>query len=165
MADIEQLGDALELRRIRRKSAHAPAVIEIGRNTEVREQASLLEHVADASAMCRHVNAALGIEQDGVIEHDAAVVRRDQAGDNVGERGLAGAGGTEQYGDAARGVEARLHGKIAEPLFHVEREHPHSPWKRVPARRASHSAAISAASEMAIATNASRPAAASPPGI
>src|SRR5262249_30163893 len=165
MADIEQLGDAPELPPLRRKSAHAPAVIEIGRHTKVREQASLLEYVADAPAMRRHVDAVLGIEQDGVIEHDAAAVRRDQAGDNVGERGLAGAGGTEQRGDAARRVEARLQGKIAEPLFHVEREHPHSPWKRVPARRASHSAAISAASEMAIATSTSRPAAASPPGI
>src|SRR5262249_9814199 len=40
----------------------------------------------------------------------------------------------------------------------------YSPWKRMPARRASHSDSTSATSESTIATTTSRPAAASPPG-
>ena len=38
--------------------------------------------------------------------------------------------------------------EVAEPLFDVDGEHAQSPWKRMPARRANHSDAISAASAM-----------------
>ena len=55
--------------------------------------------------------------------------------------------------------------KFAEPLLDVDREHRQSPWKRMPARRANHSDATSAASAITIATTTSRTAAASPPGI
>ena len=65
---------------------------------------------------------------------------------------------------AARRVEA--HGKFqrAKLLLHVDGEHDHSPWKRMVARRASHSEASSAANANTIAIKTSRPAAASPPG-
>ena len=52
----------------------------------------------------------------------------------------------------------------AELLLHVDGEHDHSPWKRMVARRASHSEASSAANASTIAIKTSRPAAASPPG-
>src|SRR6516164_3316824 len=130
----------------------------------MREQASLLKDVTDATAVRGHVDARGGIEQHGVVEPDASPGRRDEARDHVDERGLARARRAEQGGDAARGLEARRQREVAQPFLHVNREHAHSPWKRVPARRASHSAATSAASEIAIATRTSRPAAASPPG-
>ena len=106
----------LALRRIEGKAAHAPAVIEVGGDAEMREQAPLLEDVTDAPSMRRHVDAALRIEQRGFVEDDVSAVRRDQSGDHAGERGLARAGRAEQRGHATRGVEARLHGEIAEPL-------------------------------------------------
>ncbi len=131
----------------------------------MRKQPALLEHIADAPAVRRHVDARRGIEQHRIVERDAAAIGRDQPGDQVDERGLAGAGGSEQRGHAARALELRGERELAEPLFDVDGEHRHSPWKRVPARRASHSEATSAASEIAIATSTRRPAAASPPGI
>ena len=84
-------------------AAHPAAVVEILRHREMREQPAFLEHVADAAAVRRHVDARCAVEQHGVVERDAAAVRRDQAGDHVDDRGLAGARRAEQRGDAARG--------------------------------------------------------------
>ena len=65
----------------------------------------------------------------------------------------------------AGGLEARGEREVAQPLFDVDREHRHSPWKRMPARRASHSDGDQRArARSTIATSTSRPAAASPPG-
>ena len=131
----------------------------------MREQPALLKDIADAAAVGRHVDPRGGVEQHGIVKADAAPVRSDQPGDHVDERRFARARGAEQGGHAACGFEARRKREVAQPLLHVEGQHAHSPWKRVPARRASHSATMSAASEIAIATSTSRPAAASPPGI
>ena len=105
-----------------------------------------------------------GVEQHRVVEGDRAAVRREQAGDHIDDRGLAGARRPEQRRRAARRIEA--HGKLqrAKLLLHVDGEHDHSPWKRTLARRASHSEANSAANANTIAIKTSRPAAASPPG-
>src|SRR5262249_56792663 len=89
---------------------------------------------------------------------------RDGPGDHMAEGGLPRARGADHGGAAACVLKARRKREIAQPFLHVDRQHAHSPWKRVPARRASHSATTSAASEIAIATRTSRPAAASPPG-
>src|SRR6202008_573149 len=112
----------------------------------------------------RHMDAAGRVEQHGVVEADAASVRSNQPGDDMGERGLAGTRGAEQRSHAGRGLEAGGELEFTELLFHVERQHHPSPWKRVPARRASHSAATNAISEIAIATTTRCPAAASAPG-
>ena len=59
--------------------------------------------------------------------------------------------------DAARGSRsATAMREVAEPLFDVDGQHAQSPWKRMPARRANHSEATSAASEMTIATTTRR---------
>jgi hypothetical protein len=49
----------------------------------MREQSALLKHIADAAAVRRHVDAGGGVEQHGLVETDAAPVRRDQPGDHV----------------------------------------------------------------------------------
>src|SRR5262249_14260037 len=164
VADVEQIHDPRHFGAVARKPAHASAIVEVRRNAQMREQASLLKDVTDATAGRRHMEARGGIEQHGVVEPDASPVRREEPGDHVDERGLARARGAEQSGDAACRFEARRQREVAQPFLHVDREHAHSPWKRVPARRASHSATTSAASELPSATRTSRPAAASPPG-
>src|SRR6266508_128403 len=131
----------------------------------MREQPPLLEDIADAATVRGHVDAGNGVEQHGIIKPDAPPVRGDEPGDHVDERGLAGTRGAEQGGDAPRGLEPRRQREVAQSLLHLDRQHAHSPWKRVPARRASHSATTSAASEIAMATRTKRLAAASPPGI
>src|SRR5215470_19883695 len=130
----------------------------------MRQQAAFLEHVADAAPVRRDVDAACGVEQHLVVIGDAPAVRLHQAGDHVDDRGLAAARRAEQGGRAADRLELRHDREIAEPLFHLDLEHGHSPWMRAPARRASHSDATSATSERTIATITSRSAGASPDG-
>ena len=101
-------------------AAHPAAVVEIPRHRHVRKQPALLEHIADAAAVGRHVDPRGAVEQHVVVERDAAAVRRQQAGDHVDERGLAGAGRPEQRGRAARGLELGGDLKFAEPLFDVD---------------------------------------------
>ena len=131
----------------------------------MRKQPPLLKDVADASAVHRHVDAGCGIKQRRMIELDVPAVGRNQPRDHVHQRCLSGARGAEQAGDPTFAFEARADEEFAQAFLHLQRQHAHSPWKRMPARRASHSAAIRAASEMMISTTTRRPAAASPPGI
>ena len=65
----------------------------------MREQASVLEHEADAPAISGHEDAPSGIDQDAVVEHDAAAVGAGQPGDQADGHRLAGAGAAEQSGD------------------------------------------------------------------
>ena len=168
MPDIEQRDDALEFLGVflglARPAAHAPAIVEVLPHAEMREQPALLEYVADAASMRRHVDAAGSVEQHRPVDGDGAAIGREQAGDHIHDRRLSRARRPEQRRHAARRIEA--HGKFqrAKLLLHVDGEHDHSPWKRTVARRASHSEANSAANANTIAIKTSRPAAASPPG-
>ena len=78
---------------------------------EVREQRVALEDVADATLLRRQVDAARGVEEHAIAEHDASAVGPDEAGQALQRQRLAGAGGTEQHGHA-----------VARAPRHVERE-------------------------------------------
>src|SRR5262245_47215384 len=164
-ADVQQVNNMRHVGGIASEAEHAPAVIEIGGNGEMRKEPSFLEDIANAAPVNRHVDAGRGVEQKIPVERNASAIGRDQPGNHVHQRRLAGARGAEQGGHAAGALEGGADEEFAKTLFHVERQQNHSPWNRVPARRASHSAATSATSEMATATSTSRPAAASPPGV
>jgi len=123
VADVEHREDALALGGIGLDAAHPAAVIEILRHGEMGEQPSLLEHIADAAPVCRHVDARRAVEQHGVVERDAAAVRRHQSADHVDDRGLAGARRPEQRGDVPRAFEFRGDRERAELLLHVDGEH------------------------------------------
>ena len=115
----------------------------------MRKQPAFLEHIADAPAPGRHVDARRAVEQHVAVERDAAAVGPQQAGDHVDDAGLAGAGRPEQRGRAAVGRERGVERELAELLFDVDRQHAHAAvTARAQARRANHSDAISAASEM-----------------
>src|SRR5262249_20933717 len=101
VADVEQLHDPRYLGAVTYKPAHAPAVVEVRRYAEMREEAPLLEHIADATAVSGYVDARGGIKQHGIVELDASPVRGDEPRDYVDESRLAGAGRTEQGGHAA----------------------------------------------------------------
>ena len=107
----------------------------------------------------------VGVEQHRVVERDRSAIRREQAGDHIDDRRLARARRPEQRRGAARRLEAHAQAsarRAASPRRRRARSY--SPWKRIAARRASHSEAKSAANARAIAIRTSRPAAASPPG-
>ena len=80
----------------KRANAAAPAraieaVAKVALDGEVREQAAVLEHVADAAPLGGHVDAARAVDQRLAVERDVARVRAQHAGDDVRDRGLAGA--------------------------------------------------------------------------
>src|SRR6202790_4118194 len=164
MTDIEQGSDTLKLIGIALPTAHAASIVEILPNAQMRKQPAVLEHVTDAAPVRRDVDSFGGVEQHRVVERDGAAIRREQTGNHVDDRGLARARRAEQGRRPACSFETHVQFECAELLCHVDGEHAHSPWKRMAARRASHSEAMSAASASAIATSTSRPAAASPPG-
>ena len=75
-ADVEQRDDARALGRIVGNAVHPAAVVEITRDAHMREQPALLEHIADAAAVRRHVDARGAVEQHVLAERDAAAVGR-----------------------------------------------------------------------------------------
>src|SRR6478736_2455034 len=80
----------------------------------MRKQRIALEHHADATLMRRDPGDIRAIEPDG------AFVRREQAGDDAQERGLAAAGGTEQrheFSAPDTKVDAPQHACARERLF------------------------------------------------
>ena len=129
----------------------------------MREEAAVLEDVADAAAVLRHEDAALGIDQRLAIDHDAAAVRPDQAADDIDQRRLARARAAEQRRDAGLRGEARGEAKLAERVIDVDVE-AHVATRGAPMRRASSSEASRAAIEIATETSVRRSAPASPPG-
>src|SRR5690349_24546729 len=111
--DIEHLIDA-DLSLLSRREPTAEQ--EVLADREVREQAPLLEHVADAPAMFRDEDSTLGIDQRRIVENDAATVGTHDPGDHVDERGLARAGAAEESGEAPVRDEARLKRERTEPM-------------------------------------------------
>jgi len=92
--DLVQLDAALGGRR------PAQAVGQIAAHGQVRKQAALLEHIADAPALRRQIEAALRIEHRHALDFDPARVRPRQTGQQIDQAGLAGAGAAEQRDDA-----------------------------------------------------------------
>ena len=75
----------------------------------MREQARLLEHVADAAALDRHVDAGACVGEDLVLELYPALLGGEQSGDEIDECGLAAAGAAEEGGyPGYRGGEGGL---------------------------------------------------------
>ena len=70
--------------------ATAGAEADVREDVEMREERVLLEQVADAAPLRRHVDAAFGVEPDAVGERDDAVARPQQARDDAQHRRLPG---------------------------------------------------------------------------
>jgi hypothetical protein len=66
---------------------------------------AILKHIADAAQVRRQVAPRRGIEQHIAVDLDAAAVGRNEPRDHVHDRGLAGARGPVQSGDAGAGLE------------------------------------------------------------
>ena len=153
------------LRGIHGKAVHAPPVVEILPHVEMRKQPRVLKHVTDAPPVRRHMNACGGVVQRFTVERDDAAVGPQQACDHVDQRGLAGAGRAEQPGDAALAFERGFKREFAELFGDVDAQHGQFPCRRLVARRANHSEAISAPIAITMEISTSRPAALSPSGV
>src|SRR5258705_6664303 len=165
IANIEQVGDARALRGIVGQAVHPPAIVEILPNIKMRKQPRVLKDIADAAAVRRDLHARRGIVKGFAIKGDDATIRPQQPRDHVDQRSLAGTGGAEQAGDAAFAGEVGGKREFAELFGTVYAQHGQPPCRRLVARRANHSDAISAPIAITMETMTSRAAAASPSGV
>ncbi len=100
MADTEQFDHRIEPDRAFCDARAPLAIAQIALDIEVREQPRILEHIAGPAPLHRHVDAALGIEEGLVADHDPPSVRPHHAGHRLDDGGLAGPGAPEQRSDA-----------------------------------------------------------------
>ncbi len=126
----------------------------------MREQARLLEHIADPPPARRQIRAERGIEENGPADGDAAFVRRLEPGDHVEQRGLAAARGTDKRERQRAGLDVGLDRRWPERAAHADLDH--RPRPRMPRARASE--AVSARTAMATAIAVSRQVAEAPAG-
>ena len=129
-AAAEQVADAEEIDDLRRPCGdvlrrRAPMSIQkVVAHAQMRKQPLLLEDVTQTPPLRWHIGACVAIEQNRVIEHDAAAIGPDQAGEDVDERGLAGAGAAEERGYAlARYLQPDIEPELAQPPLRRDVEH------------------------------------------
>ena len=65
----------------------------------------VLENVAAGAMLGAQVYVGLRVEENAVVEKNAAGVRRDEAGDGIKREGFAGTAGAIENGDAWGGFE------------------------------------------------------------
>ena len=117
VADAEEIDDRVERDRPVPRRRALPAVPEVVPHAQVREEARVLEDVADAPALHRHVDPARRIVEHVAVRHDPTFVGPEQAGDRGDDRGLAGAGAPEERREPVRvGAERRVEAEAAELL-------------------------------------------------
>ena len=129
----------------------------------MREEAAVLEHVADPAALRLEVYPGLRIEEHAVSERDSPRLGPHEARDGIGERGLARARGAEQRDHAVGlGAEGRIERELASGESRLDRQH--HPSSRRLTMRARNSEPISAAKAMTMAITIRRKAPSRPPG-
>jgi hypothetical protein len=89
--EVEQLRDAHLFRRMVGEAVHAPPVVEVLLDAEMRKQPRVLEHISDAPAVRRDMDAPRRVVEGVAVDLDPAAVRLQEPGDHVDQRGLAGA--------------------------------------------------------------------------
>lgn len=119
------------------------------------EQLGVLEYQADAAAVLGHEHAGLGIDQDLLIEHDAAMVGTRETGDQIDGQRLAGAGTAEQGDDPDFVLECYLEIECGKLQPNIDADHSKLASRRL-AARCTISEKIKAANAMAIDTMVSR---------
>src|SRR6267154_1345795 len=99
----EELDDVREFR-LRRSAGKKTRIAQVLPHVQVREQASFLEHLADAPPRRRHVDAAPAVEYRLALDRDAPALRPQDAGDGIDDGGLARSRAAEKRRDAVTGL-------------------------------------------------------------
>src|SRR5471032_1025285 len=90
---LQPVADLCMIEGTRRIEPAAPqAEADVLPHIQMREQRVVLEQIGDAAPLRRDVDAPRAVEQRPAGQHDAAAVRRRQAGDGLQQLALAGAG-------------------------------------------------------------------------
>jgi hypothetical protein len=120
---VERRDDACLVDESIAQVAQALPVGEVRLHVHVRKQEAVLEHIADAAQFGRHVDAPLRIEQDCIVDADAAARGRGDPRDRVDDARLAGTGAPEKPDDRRFGREAHVEVKVTEPLLDINVDH------------------------------------------
>lgn len=136
---------------------------QVSAHAHVREQARVLEDVADAALARRHVEAGRGVQNHGAVQPHAAAVGFQQSCDDVDDGCLAAARGAEDGGDAGViDTEVDVEIETGKPVR--EGDLGTQDARSLLSRLAASSEMISPVKASATAQTTSRSAAASPPG-
>src|SRR5260370_24925039 len=130
MSDTEQLDHLVEIAEALGSGREPPAIEQVLAHGEMREEASFLKDVADATAMLRYEDALLGDDEDVAVKRDVSPVGTDEAADDVNERCLARPGSSEQRRDAPVADELGFKLDRPEPMLHIDRDHASTPIRR-----------------------------------
>lgn len=84
------------------------AVAHVLLHAHVREESKGLKDVGDVALLRREVDTAVDIHQDVVADGNEAGIGPRQARDAIQQRGLSGAGGTKQNGNAAGNLKRNI---------------------------------------------------------
>ncbi len=90
--DSEKGHNVVELNDVCRGRRTLLTVPQVSQHGQMRKQAIILEDVSDAALFDRDANTGAGVGQHGAVELNEPLVRRQQPGDEIDERGLAAAG-------------------------------------------------------------------------
>ena len=127
---------------------------------QMRKEQVVLKDVAEPSPLRRQIDAAFAVEQRRAVDDDPAAFRTADSRQRVDEARLPGARAPEETDDRCFGSKRDVEPELAQSLRQIDLDHAPPPR----GRRASHSAATSAASESNTAMIDRRQAWASPPG-
>src|SRR5690348_4899721 len=129
----------------------------------MREQSHILEYHPQRTPRDRNVDVCLRIEQHAIIQHDSPACWAQQAGDGVQRGCLAASGVAEQCQRARFRMQRELQSELSARKGEVEFDHATCSVLRV--RRSSSAAPSVATSATISATQVSRSAPLSPPGV
>src|SRR5262249_28269665 len=150
-ANSQQINDIVEL--CTGSTGRKPASIEqVLTHSQMWEQPSLLENVADPPMVRSHEDLTPCVDQHHTVNDDKALVRPDQPGNRINDRSLAGARPSQQCDQAACRLEPAIKLKVSQLMPDVDGEC-HSTSSRRLAYRAMSSEASSANMAMTTETN------------
>ena len=123
--DAKHGDDLVEIRLAGPRGMAGGAIGDVAPDGHMREQAVVLEDVADLAAMGGEMDAALRIVHDATAIFDACAVGPGQAGDGAQKGGLAGARLAEDRGDAVSRLEGGFERERAGPDGDIDGELSH----------------------------------------
>ena len=114
----------------------------------MREQSRILKHGAKAALVRGDIDAAFGVQQHLVLDHDAPAVGVEQAANSVDHGGFSGPRPAKQRGDARPGLKREVQREAVKAVRQGQGKR-HVPAILLATRRASNSDRSTALTAMA----------------
>src|SRR3954471_1569505 len=124
MLEPEQFHDLPEFHIALAGPRQRMSIVEIGAYGEMRKQPAFLKHIADTTALDRHVDSTCAVEQAIAVDRYAAAVGLHETRDRIHHRRFARTGASEQCGDAGIAAECGIERERADLLADCDVKHP-----------------------------------------